>query len=380
MIHSFKQVALRLTGNMARQLTYTAACLMVMMGFSSSAYAVLSQTITNTAQLNYITAPAVINASVDVYATIATANSASITISAPATTGLGTTAPVSVQIGNTGINDLLNGSVTVTPPVGTSLTFSIDPYGLYVATPHPTIPTAWLVTVADLLVGNTYAFPATLVVPNTAPIGAATITADYQANAANLANNTTVVQIQNTRTPAVIKFMHLNATTSLYTPAEIYHAGQLIYVQVEDGDQNLDIYTRQSVSVTLADSASGDTETIVLTETGNNTGVFIGNTASTRLATATPNDGVLSVNVDSTITATYTDKFDNTDVAASAALVDPFGLVFDSSSGAPLDGATITIIDVATGLPATVFGDDGVSVYPSTVVSGSPFDLASKNA
>ena len=364
-------------GNISHQFAYTAACLMVMMSFSSPAHAVLSQTITNTAQLNYITAPAVINASVDVYATIATANSATITITAPATAGLGTTAAVNIQISNTGINDLLTGSVVVTPPLGTSLTFTVDPYGLYVANPHPTIPTAWLVTVPDLLVGNSYVFPATLVVPNAAPVGAATIAAAYDANANNLANNTTVVQVQNTRTPAVITFMHLNATTSLYTPAEIYHAGQLIYIQVEDGDQNIDIYSRQTVSVTLTDSASGDTETIVLTETGNNTGIFIGNTASTRLATATPNDAVLSVNVDSTITATYTDKFDNTDVAASAALVDPFGLVFDSSSGVPLDGATITIIDVATGLAGTVFGDDGVSAYPSTVVSGDTVTDAS---
>ena len=377
MIHTIKQVALKLMGNTAHQFAYTAACLIVMVGFSSPAYAVLSQTITSTAQLNYATAPAVLNASVDVYATITTANSASITITAPATTGLGTNTAVNVQIANTGINDLLNGSVIVTPPAGTSLTFAVDPYGLYVATPHPTIPTAWLVTVPDLLVGNTYNFPATLVVPNTAPIGAAIINASYQANAANLATNNTTVQIQNTRTPAVIAFMHFNTTTSAYIPAEVYHAGQAIYVQVKDGDQNIDIYTKQSVTVTLTDSASGDTETIVLTETGNNTGVFIGSTASTRLATATPNDGVLSVNIDSTITATYTDKFDNTDVAASAALVDPFGLVFDSSSGVPLDGATITIIDVATGLPATVYGDDGVSVYPSTVVSGATVTDAS---
>ena len=377
MIHTFKQVALRLMGNMTHQLTYVAASLIVMMGFSSSAHAVLSQTITSTAQLNYATAPAVIHASVDVYATIATANSASITVTAPAIAGLGTSAAVNVQIANTGINDLLNGSVIVTPPAGTSLTFTIDPYGLYVANPHPTVPTAWLVTVPDLLIGNTYSFPATLVVPNTAPIGAATINASYQANAANLVTNSTAVQIQNTRTAAVITFMHLNTANSVYIPAEVYHAGEVIYVQVEDGDQNIDIYSKQSVTVTLADSASGDTETIVLTETGNNTGVFVGNTASTRLPTATPNDGTLSVNVDSTITATYTDKFDNTDVAASAALVDPFGLVFDSSSGVPLDGVTITIVDVATGLPATVLGDDGVSAYPSTVISGGTVTDAS---
>jgi uncharacterized repeat protein (TIGR01451 family) len=377
MIHTFKQVALRLMGNKTHQLIYAAACLIVMMGFSSTAHAVLSQTITSTAQLNYASAPAVINASVDVYATIATANSATITVTVPATARLGTTSPVSVQIVNTGINNLLNGNVVITAPVGTTLTIPVDPYGLYVAVPHPTIPLAWLVTVPDLLVGQNFTFPASLVVPTTAPLGATTIPADYQANNAKLASHAAPVKIITTRTKAQITFMHLNTTTSQYTPAEVYHAGQNIYIQVKDGDQNLDPYTKQTVSVTLADSTSGDTETFVLTETGNNTGIFIGNIPSTRLLNATPNDGVLSVNIDSTITATYTDKFDNTDVAASAALVDPFGLVFDSSSGVPLDGATITIVNVATGLPATVFGDDGVSAFPATVVSGSTVTDAS---
>ena len=47
------------------------------------------------------------------------------------------------------------------------------------------------------------------------------------------------------------------------------------------------------------------------------------------------------------------------------ALVDPYGLVFDSSTGAPVNGARVRLIDAATGAPATVFGDDGVSTYPA---------------
>ena len=51
-------------------------------------------------------------------------------------------------------------------------------------------------------------------------------------------------------------------------------------------------------------------------------------------------------------------------------LVDPFGLSFDSGTGAPVDGTTVTIVDAATGQPATVFGDDGISAFPSTLITG----------
>lgn len=54
-----------------------------------------------------------------------------------------------------------------------------------------------------------------------------------------------------------------------------------------------------------------------------------------------------------------------------AAVVEPRNQVFDSLTGAPIDGATITLIDVATGQPADVFGVDGASTFPATVVSGT---------
>ncbi len=193
----------------------------------------------------------------------------------------------------------------------------------------------------------------------------------------NQASNTVTVTPSVARTPAVITFLHLNSVTNAYTPADVYHAGQMIYIQVGDMDQNTDPTTIQTVTITLNDSVSGDTETIVLTETGPNTGIFLGNIPSTRSLAATPANGVLSVSVASKIVATYTDPLDAVTTVAAAALVDPFGIVFDSASGVPIDGATITIVNVATGLPATVFGDDGVSIFPSTIISGGSVTDAS---
>ncbi|MFM9934580.1 MAG: hypothetical protein ACKVOL_00110, partial [Novosphingobium sp.] len=52
-------------------------------------------------------------------------------------------------------------------------------------------------------------------------------------------------------------------------------------------------------------------------------------------------------------------------------LADPYGLVFDSEDGAPIDGARVTLVDVATGQPARVFGEDGLTPWPSTITTGS---------
>jgi hypothetical protein len=53
-------------------------------------------------------------------------------------------------------------------------------------------------------------------------------------------------------------------------------------------------------------------------------------------------------------------------------LVDPFGMVFDSTDAKPVSGTRITLVDDASGQPAAVFGDDGNSAYPATIVAGEP--------
>lgn len=70
----------------------------------------------------------------------------------------------------------------------------------------------------------------------------------------------------------------------------------------------------------------------------------------------------------------YTDPFSverNLKDDVTVGPVDPFGIVFDSTNGDPIDGVSVTIINNATGLPARVYGLDLQSVYPSTVVTGS---------
>ncbi|MBC7728904.1 MAG: DUF11 domain-containing protein, partial [Microbacteriaceae bacterium] len=44
---------------------------------------------------------------------------------------------------------------------------------------------------------------------------------------------------------------------------------------------------------------------------------------------------------------------------------------FDAATGLPVNGAQVTLISLATGQPAAVLGNDGVSSYPATVTSGA---------
>ena len=151
--------------------------------------------------------------------------------------------------------------------------------------------------------------------------------------------------------------------------AEVYARGEPVFVRITDYDQNKNPLLAETVVTTITTS-SGDSETITLTETGPSTGVFVGFIQSA-LPPAIPNNCKLNIAGNVRIVADYKDGADGKTILTDAALVDPFGVFFDSLTGLPINGAQITVINVATGLPAQVFGNDGVSAYPSTVTSGS---------
>jgi len=155
----------------------------------------------------------------------------------------------------------------------------------------------------------------------------------------------------------------------LLVPASTYAAGDVVLVQVTAPDENHDATTRETVTVTVA-SDGGDSEQLRLTETGVSSGVFVGY-IQTSNAAAQAGDCVLQTGGKQTITATYVDASASNALISAGALIDPFGKVFDSTTGQPVNGARVTVIDTATGLPATVRGNDGVSTFPSTVVTGS---------
>ena len=150
---------------------------------------------------------------------------------------------------------------------------------------------------------------------------------------------------------------------------EVYHAGEPFFVRLTDADQNLDATVIDQVEVRLTVPSSGDSEILRLSETGINTGIFAGHIPTQALA-ATPSDCTLQVAEDNQVDVDYQDPRNASDTASAQAIVDPFGVVFNSQTGAPIDGAQISIVDAATGSTVAVFGDDGVATFPNTIASG----------
>ncbi|MDP2587640.1 MAG: SdrD B-like domain-containing protein [bacterium] len=94
-----------------------------------------------------------------------------------------------------------------------------------------------------------------------------------------------------------------------------FSIGGNIYVTVTDANKNTDSTTKQKINATLSTATAGDSELLdqaatQLEETGVNTGVFRNPGYPTALkdATVTANDGVLEIDTNDTITATYTDS------------------------------------------------------------------------
>ncbi len=158
------------------------------------------------------------------------------------------------------------------------------------------------------------------------------------------------------------------------TPAQIntvvsstFSGRDVMMVAVADADQNRDSLIVERVTVEVG--STNDREVLQLSETGPSTGYFVGWIQLTRQSPMS-NDCRLSVVVNDSISATYIDAQDRTDLVSGSALVDPYGIVFDSQTGVPVNGAIVTLYDVSTGQPATVYGDDGFAAYPSTYQTG----------
>ncbi len=156
-------------------------------------------------------------------------------------------------------------------------------------------------------------------------------------------------------------------------PVSVYHQGEPIFFRVNDMDQNLYPAVAETIWVLLSVPSTAEAELLLLTETGPDTGSFVGYIQSSGLGAIDNFNGVLEVSEGDQIQARYTDIVDASDTVAAAALVDPYGLVFDSATGQPVDNVQLTLVDDATGSAATVFGDDGTSTFPSTIMSGGTY-------
>ncbi len=161
-------------------------------------------------------------------------------------------------------------------------------------------------------------------------------------------------------------------------PISSYTRNEPIFVRVVSLDSNINPAVADQISITLTTNG-GDSEVLQLTETGPSTGVFVGSVPSVFAALGTapnPNDGKITISAHN-VTLTQVYNHPNcasgaTIATSSSGLIDPYGIVFDSRTGAPINGATVSLINTLTGLPATVYCNDAVTVLPQPVISGSP--------
>jgi uncharacterized repeat protein (TIGR01451 family) len=158
---------------------------------------------------------------------------------------------------------------------------------------------------------------------------------------------------------------------SLLAVSEILPGEPFLFV-VEDGGRNQDPARIESIDVVVR-ARSGDSEALTVYETAADSGRFAGFLQTVQIPPdPTNSDCRLSV-VPGDLLTVESLSADHRTTAATASLnvlADPFGYVFDSFDGKVLDGARVTLIDQSTGRPAQVFGDDGNSAYPSSVISG----------
>ncbi|MFL6617080.1 MAG: OmpA family protein, partial [Povalibacter sp.] len=161
--------------------------------------------------------------------------------------------------------------------------------------------------------------------------------------------------------------LDLNQPVAL-TLASTLHGGEAVFLRLTDADQNLDAAAIDYVRVRLS-TPSGDREELRLAESGDDTGVFIGFIQTHAGATSVGNC-VLDVERNAAIRSEYVDPADARDVSSATALVDPYGLIFNSSTGQPVAGARVRLVNTTTGTDADVFGDDGKSRYPAEMITG----------
>jgi uncharacterized repeat protein (TIGR01451 family) len=155
-------------------------------------------------------------------------------------------------------------------------------------------------------------------------------------------------------------------------PATTISIGEAFFFTVSMPQANLSQTSIDRITVVII-TTGGDRETLVIAETGANTGVFAGAIATAAIPPQ-PVQGDCLLSVGGGDTITIQPEFPGSSFAPTTAtiavLADPAGEVFSSDDGTPVNGATVTIVDATTGQPATVYADDGTTSWPSTMQSG----------
>ena len=188
--------------------------------------------------------------------------------------------------------------------------------------------------------------------------------------------NVTDVTVASNQTKTVVPLaapiINFYATNTYNPPINVASSSApALYVKADAAQCNINPTTVETYIFILKSAITGDTESFIATETGVNTGAFIiipNVPLSNVISAVVSGNGVFSVTKHDSVTINML-GCGSSQISANL-LIDPGGVIYDSRSNLPVAGAAVTIINVATGLPATVFDVDGVTPAPSSVVTG----------
>ena len=103
----------------------------------------------------------------------------------------------------------------------------------------------------------------------------------------------------------------LGGVTGTVDITDLSIPGDTLDIVVTDNDLNENPLTVETIEVVVINDVTGESETITLTETGVDTGVFTGTVETEYGVTAgTDNDGIFNTQSGDTVTVTYDDEFD----------------------------------------------------------------------
>ena len=173
-----------------------------------------------------------------------------------------------------------------------------------------------------------------------------------------------------TSVPRLAPIIRYFGDRNYLTPIKAARADQIAYVQADAAQCNRDPAIAETYTVIIKSAITGDIEEFIATETGLNTGTFRIEPSITLTGQAgRSGDKLITTTKDDTLSASMP-GCGGSDMVVNL-LIDPFGVVYDGRSNAPVSGATVAIFNVSTNSPAVVFGADGVTPAPNTVVTGA---------
>jgi len=160
----------------------------------------------------------------------------------------------------------------------------------------------------------------------------------------------------------------IKLTDSAGTEQLNFASGSTLYLRVEDVDQNINSTEIETISVTIFSETETTAESVNLTETGEDTGEFMGSITFDELDVPIDGDGNLQVQKGDILTGTYIDPYDdfyNEKTIIDAAFYDvslQSGTISENTTWSKANSPYLITGDVTVDDSITLIIDPGVKV------------------